>query len=926
MPQEWLSSLRKAGLSDEEILAIHIRRQQQKEKEQREQMSNPAITTSPVPYSSSTVSSHSSNVSTPSPPSPPTMAPVIVAVSPPRADSLGHLTQQSDLVAPKLFTPLLRVDRINTSPLNINHPYGPRPGNSPVSPSEASMLTVTDGSNKEDKSGTTPTTPVSQNILYALKSFSPGLGLAPEAQPLRNSSVVVSSLENVERATSLLEKAASMADSTTDSCYLDSDDQKRLSDSFSVSSSNGKPPQRMKRRPAELSLVPGGSASHSRTRSETSLLYTPPLLPPPTRPPPSPPHTPDAVRDCDTSTSVNSLDGARSPSLPTIILPSLTIETSLDDGLNWMSASDTGPPRLSLPESLDVDLGDWSESLFSVLRRQTSTKSVSQSKIFLKSPSEESESTSLQLDDPSPSNALYSNLSVTSSSSIPATINANDNTNQLSTEHTSEISIVPSNVTTANLSPNPDYVVAQDKPHSIYSESTTPLSPLFDEVLGLVSQTVASPSRQDCSPILPRPHNSIISERLFSGEFLEAESSNPMTEKVSPASSVTDLLKDAYASLSPRTATWSETSSGLDSSHSSLKSLPSPMYQNNTVRLPSRSASPQSMKSCYSRSSGASSRMKSVASTSKLSDDAMRPAAKLPTVRIQLPHEQSSSNSGSELAKDELSPPFTNGLHRSASTLVHDWIVDSTASVLAYEQEEDLDDELSVYGLEAESEQHKDVESPSDSLKSQSQRPLPHVLLPMSPTESTPLTPDIAPEKYRGWLSEVLSPLEEFLNDADPHKIFTDLQEIAEGEHGSVYAARVIRSYSSENQSLDDDMVAIKNMPMTPSGSPKLQQLRRELLLMSRIRHDHILSMTNLYVDLTEDALWIQMELMERSLADVLALVAEGLSIDEEIIGRFIHDVSVFDIFPCFNIYPTIDTSSTGILGKSRYCSSRCSI
>ena len=48
-----------------------------------------------------------------------------------------------------------------------------------------------------------------------------------------------------------------------------------------------------------------------------------------------------------------------------------------------------------------------------------------------------------------------------------------------------------------------------------------------------------------------------------------------------------------------------------------------------------------------------------------------------------------------------------------------------------------------------------------------------------------------------------------------------------------------------------------------------------------------------LYVDLMDDALWISMELMDRSLADVLNLVEEGVQMDERHIARFAKDVSI---------------------------------
>jgi len=49
--------------------------------------------------------------------------------------------------------------------------------------------------------------------------------------------------------------------------------------------------------------------------------------------------------------------------------------------------------------------------------------------------------------------------------------------------------------------------------------------------------------------------------------------------------------------------------------------------------------------------------------------------------------------------------------------------------------------------------------------------------------------------------------------------------------------------------------------------------------------------MDSLYVDLVEDSLWIRMELMERSLADVIALAGQGLMVHERMIARFASDV-----------------------------------
>jgi len=44
-------------------------------------------------------------------------------------------------------------------------------------------------------------------------------------------------------------------------------------------------------------------------------------------------------------------------------------------------------------------------------------------------------------------------------------------------------------------------------------------------------------------------------------------------------------------------------------------------------------------------------------------------------------------------------------------------------------------------------------------------------------------------------------------------------------------------------------------------------------------------------VDLVEDFLWVRMELMERSLADIISLVGEGLMLQDGMIARFASNV-----------------------------------
>ena len=178
-------------------------------------------------------------------------------------------------------------------------------------------------------------------------------------------------------------------------------------------------------------------------------------------------------------------------------------------------------------------------------------------------------------------------------------------------------------------------------------------------------------------------------------------------------------------------------------------------------------------------------------------------------------------------------------------------------------------------------------------------------------------------QRYPGWVSNVLSKigLETFVDEkVDPRDYFEGLTEVAEGESGFVYQAKVVRtvpgSKLTKRGPQPGGVVAIKAVPILPSGSSKLEDLRREVEAMKRVFEDdrsaatpspfssssgyragmgHVLIMEALYVDLQEDSLWIRMELMERSLADVVALVEDGHmeKMDEKVVARFASDVSI---------------------------------
>ena len=199
-----------------------------------------------------------------------------------------------------------------------------------------------------------------------------------------------------------------------------------------------------------------------------------------------------------------------------------------------------------------------------------------------------------------------------------------------------------------------------------------------------------------------------------------------------------------------------------------------------------------------------------------------------------------------------------------------------------------------------------------------------------------------ATPRYPAWLAAVVLPLAEFIDDsADPRALFSDLQEIAQGESGSVYSARAVPAVApqfrpppprspapsasssrsstpekdeneedeeeqSEQQKQKHQLVAIKRVPLLRGGTEKLMDLRRELELARALRHANVLRMERLYVDVAEECLWIGMELMDRSLADVLAVVGEDagsdlggdlvcsglVEIPEKMVARFVWDVS----------------------------------
>ncbi|KAF8496160.1 kinase-like domain-containing protein [Russula emetica] len=147
--------------------------------------------------------------------------------------------------------------------------------------------------------------------------------------------------------------------------------------------------------------------------------------------------------------------------------------------------------------------------------------------------------------------------------------------------------------------------------------------------------------------------------------------------------------------------------------------------------------------------------------------------------------------------------------------------------------------------------------------------------------------------RYPSWLAAGVLPLAEFIDDSsDPRALFTDLQEIAQSESGSVYSACATPTANEGLVQSKQGLVAIKCVPLLRGRTEKLADLRRELELARALRHANVLRMERLYVDVAEESLWIGMELMDRSLADVLAVVGEEVvEISEKMVARFVRDV-----------------------------------
>jgi len=150
------------------------------------------------------------------------------------------------------------------------------------------------------------------------------------------------------------------------------------------------------------------------------------------------------------------------------------------------------------------------------------------------------------------------------------------------------------------------------------------------------------------------------------------------------------------------------------------------------------------------------------------------------------------------------------------------------------------------------------------------------------PVSMLPLRKDTPP---------VLASLALEIQAADPRAMFANLVEIAEGESGSVYAADIMiqSPVLGPPGSNRGDVVALKKISLV-AATPKINSVRHEMDILKEVQHENVLGYHSLYF--AEDALWLRMELMDRSCADLLALYDMGLVVEEKHVASFTRDVS----------------------------------
>ncbi|KAF8146828.1 kinase-like domain-containing protein [Mycena galopus ATCC 62051] len=200
------------------------------------------------------------------------------------------------------------------------------------------------------------------------------------------------------------------------------------------------------------------------------------------------------------------------------------------------------------------------------------------------------------------------------------------------------------------------------------------------------------------------------------------------------------------------------------------------------------------------------------------------------------------------------------------------------------------------------------------------------------PADTTISTVPVA--RYQSWLESAISPFTGFIDILiNPREYYLDLEEIAEcpGGTATLYVARLadclddslaLPAHVKEQDRQDrlaqrTTFVAIKSVPILPSGNAKLDEVLHELSIMRDLRCENVLSMDALYVDPEEDALWIRMELMARSLLGIIELSKAGLTLSDRIIAGFTKDIiSALEFLRVHDIAPTNLRSSDVLINN----------
>ncbi|KAF7296705.1 Kinase-like protein [Mycena chlorophos] len=144
---------------------------------------------------------------------------------------------------------------------------------------------------------------------------------------------------------------------------------------------------------------------------------------------------------------------------------------------------------------------------------------------------------------------------------------------------------------------------------------------------------------------------------------------------------------------------------------------------------------------------------------------------------------------------------------------------------------------------------------------------------------------------YQGWVASVILPLDAFIDrSVNPRHRFSHLRQIVCGEESG---ATVYEAHASDDAD-EDSFVAIKSIPIVPAGADgaNLSRVLHELRVMAHVPPcENILRMDALYVDPVDDALWIRMQLMNRTLASAISLIGAGLRLSDRVIAGCAKDI-----------------------------------